>query len=191
MDIKIKTGQILNRFLDGFNLEIIKTHPKEAIKFAKKYFQGKEIIAAEIGVFYGTNAYYMNKLLNIKKFYLIDSYSKYAEYKEQETLPLLERAKSNAHRINNKGNEIWIEYNSEEAILKIPMIDFLYIDGNHEYSFVKKDLELYWKRINTGGIISGHDIQYEEVSKAVLEFAFKNKLNISFGDRRDWWIVKC
>lgn len=77
------------------------------------------------------------------------------------------------------------------AISEIPCnIDFVYIDGNHEYEYVKKDMELYWNVLNNGGILSGHDIQCAGVSKAVLEFSRKNDLEVSFGDRRDWWIIK-
>lgn len=191
MDMRIKAGQIFNKILDKYNLEIIRTHPKEAIKFAKKHFNGKEIISAEIGVFFGKNALEINKNLKVKRLYLIDPYMKYEEYKEDTAYNNLKEARKNAHKINHFRNVIWIEEYSSEAIKKInEKIDFLYVDGNHEYEYVKKDLELYWPKINKGGIISGHDIQYQGVSKALIEFANKNKLEIFFGDRRDWWIIK-
>lgn len=36
-------------------------------------------------------------------------------------------------------------------------IDFIYIDGNHQYNFVKQDIENYFSKIKPGGIIAGHD----------------------------------
>lgn len=36
-------------------------------------------------------------------------------------------------------------------------IDFVYIDGNHDYSFVKDDITEWSKKVKKGGIISGHD----------------------------------
>jgi cephalosporin hydroxylase len=36
-------------------------------------------------------------------------------------------------------------------------IDFIYIDGNHSYESVTKDLQLYLPKIKKGGFISGHD----------------------------------
>ena len=36
-------------------------------------------------------------------------------------------------------------------------IDFIYIDGNHSYDSVTKDLQLYLPKIKKGGFISGHD----------------------------------
>jgi len=183
--------QKINGFLSkNFRIEIISTK-RESIKFAKKYFKNKKIVAAEIGVFFGYNAKDINKSLNISKLYLIDPYAKYEEYKKDSAYPLLKRAKKNSHKINKKNNILWIEEFSDKALKDIKEdLDLLYVDGNHEYEFVKKDLELYWKKIKKGGIIAGHEIQYKGVSKALLEFANKNNLEINFGDRRDWWIIK-
>ena len=36
-------------------------------------------------------------------------------------------------------------------------IDFIYIDGRHDYESVKRDLELYLPKLKNGGIIGGHD----------------------------------
>lgn len=53
--------------------------------------------------------------------------------------------------------------------------DWIYIDGNHQYEVVKKDLELYYPKIKAGGFITGDD--YGEggwwqggVKRAVDEF---------------------
>lgn len=52
-------------------------------------------------------------------------------------------------------------------------IDFIYIDGNHQYEFVKKDLELYVPKVKSCGIIAGHDYggpTTPGVTKAVDEY---------------------
>lgn len=36
-------------------------------------------------------------------------------------------------------------------------LDFIYIDGNHSYEYVKLDLELWWDKIKVGGFLMGHD----------------------------------
>ncbi len=167
------------------NIEIVRTHPRESILFAKEFFKGRKIIACEIGVWYGRNARIMNEKLNIRKFFLIDNYADTIINDFNK-----EKIESYAHKRNNKGNEVWIRKKSENAVEDIEMLDFLYIDGNHDYEYVKKDLELYWNKIEHGGIIAGHDIQEKGVSRAVIEFANRNNLKISFGERRDWWIIK-
>jgi hypothetical protein len=35
--------------------------------------------------------------------------------------------------------------------------DWLYLDGNHLYEFVKRDLELYYPKVKPGGCIAGDD----------------------------------
>lgn len=190
------TISLINNLLDNFfGIEIIKTRPKEAIKFAKRYFKGKQIIAIEIGVLRGVNSEQILKNLNIKRLYLIDPWISYSDYKKSEPERTQEALNEDFIRCKKKllkyKNKItYIREFSENAIKSVPIIDFIYIDGNHEYEYVKKDLELYWERVKKGGIISGHDIQASAVSTALLEFARKNNLKVNFGDRRDWWIIK-
>jgi hypothetical protein len=54
--------------------------------------------------------------------------------------------------------------------------DWVYIDGNHLYEFVKQDLELYAPKVKPGGYLVGDDYGVEGwwkngVQKAVDEFA--------------------
>lgn len=39
-------------------------------------------------------------------------------------------------------------------------LDFVFIDADHHYESVKKDIELWYPKIKVGGIISGHDYAY-------------------------------
>lgn len=41
-------------------------------------------------------------------------------------------------------------------------LDFLFIDGNHMYEYVKKDFEMYSPLVKKGGIIALHDIAENE-----------------------------
>jgi predicted O-methyltransferase YrrM len=40
-------------------------------------------------------------------------------------------------------------------------LDFIYIDANHKYDYVKEDIELWWPKLKSGGMISGHDYMPE------------------------------
>jgi len=186
--------QLMVNVLKFFNLKVRRILPREALKFAKKYFNGKEITACEIGVYYGENTKQMNKHLNIKRFYLVDSYvlyGKYASLERKKNKP--EVWKRKAHQLNKKGNEVWIEKFSDKAIEDIKeKLDFCYIDGNHTYEYVLNDLENYWKIMKKGGILSGHDMTIEDVSRAVIDFVKKHDLEVQFGDNInvDWWVIK-
>ncbi len=54
---------------------------------------------------------------------------------------------------------------------KLPELDFIYIDGDHRYKYVKNDIELSKTIVKKGGIIAGHDYNQIEldVIKAVDE----------------------
>ncbi len=183
----IQYNNYLNKLL---GMELIRVLPREATKFAKDYFSGKEIKVIEIGTLKGEHAKSILKNLNVKEITLIDPYEDYKSDGNYINAEIAEEiAKKRLQRYSNK--ILWIKDYSEKAINKIEeKMDFIYIDGNHEYEYVKKDLELYWKILKEGGIISGHDIQTNGVSEAVIEFCNINKLKLQIGNRRDWWIVK-
>lgn len=48
-------------------------------------------------------------------------------------------------------------------------LDFIFIDADHSYEGVKKDITLWSPKVKTGGYIVGHDIDWEGVKRAVEE----------------------
>lgn len=61
---------------------------------------------------------------------------------------------------NRKTDVEFIKKLSSEAVTQFEnnSLDFVYIDGNHEYDYVLHDLEDWYPKIKTGGILAGHDI---------------------------------
>lgn len=50
------------------------------------------------------------------------------------------------------------------------LFDFVYIDGNHNYEFVKEDLDLWWPKVKYEGYFGGHDYNMaDNVGRAVNE----------------------
>ena len=171
----------------------IKPLPKSSVLFAKEYFKDKSVVIVEIGVWKGSNAKDLNRNLNVRKFYLIDCYDDYDDYEVMGKKGLQEESERIAHRRNalySKTN-VWIKKYSSVAVKDIKEgLDFVYIDGNHKYNYVKRDLKLYWDKLKVGGILAGHDIDQKDVSEAVIEFVKENNLEIQFGASMDWWIIK-
>jgi len=63
---------------------------------------------------------------------------------------------------NIKGSEdfgVMIRATSEVAadIFANESLDFVYIDANHAYDFVKQDIALWYPKVKKGGYLGGHD----------------------------------
>lgn len=64
------------------------------------------------------------------------------------------------------------ESSATVSAFKDDSVDFIYIDGDHSYSQVKRDLRDYFPKIKKGGIIAGHDyceVAWPETVNAVDE----------------------
>jgi len=64
-----------------------------------------------------------------------------------------------------------IQKPSLEAVHDFPdaSINFLFIDGSHEYDDVKADVTAWLPKVVPGGVIAGHDFNWEGVRRAVDE----------------------
>ena len=168
--------------------------------------QKKNLVGAEIGVYAGLHALNILTNLDIHKLYLIDPYEIYPGLDTAagtETANDMNSARNQAEEIlaDHKDKIVWIKDFSENAVKKIKEdLDFVYIDGNHKYDYVKKDLELYFPLIKEDGLMAGHD--YDEgnsnngVKRAVNEF-FKDKdmkvfsaISRDSDNSNDWWCFK-
>jgi len=84
---------------------------------------------------------------------------------------------------------------SEKGVKKIPKgVDFVFIDGNHDYDVVVKDIRLYEKKVRSGGVLSGHDYHHKAVRDAVDEYVKKHNRELHLEKDFDlcmvfWWRV--
>lgn len=168
--------------------------PRGMIKAVKKRFHNKPLIGVEIGVCKGVHAESILKTLNIQKLWLIDPYESYgtcdSAFSTKELIQFFLEAKDRLKPYKNR--IVWIKKKSEDAINDIPNeLDFIYIDGNHDYPFVKKDIERYYPKVKNGGFLGGHDFSMRRkgVVKAVIEFTAKNSLQLHGDSPYDWWIM--
>lgn len=65
-----------------------------------------------------------------------------------------------------------VEKRSDNAFKDVPdnSIDFLFIDGDHRYTQCRRDLDNWWPKIKTGGMICGHDCEYKEWDEKYIEY---------------------
>ena len=173
-------------------------------KIKRKLFPTKEALArtrllelmpkngtcAEVGAWKGEFSKMILEITKPDKLYIIDPYKFFGEYKNawyggkvggQERMDAIyeDIQQQFASEITSGQLEIY-RATSEEGIQRIEdnSLDWIYIDGNHMYEYVKKDLELAWDKVKSGGFVTGDDYGLEGwwedgVKKAVDEFIDK------------------
>lgn len=66
-------------------------------------------------------------------------------------------------------------------------IDFVFIDANHTYEFVSKDIAAYLPKMKKGSIMSGHD--YNEHHPGVIQAVNEAFTNVNYIKEEDvWWV---
>ena len=148
----------------------------------------KDLVICEIGVFKGEFSEYILENIIPKELHLID---------------IFDGQMCSGDKDGN--NIVWIDLNNQYEILKNKYRDFdnvhihkgnsvdilkkfedeyfdiIYIDGDHSYEGVTKDLELSRNKIKNAGYICGHDYTIDKfpgVVRAVNEFVDKYGLEI-------------
>lgn len=177
---------------------------------------GNNLRGAEIGICEGWNADYVLDGISLQKFYMIDPYT-YFDFSLNSVEEFDRQYKLVINKYGKLPNVEVLRKTSEEASRMIPDgdLDFVYIDANHFYPYVKQDIDLWWPKVHSGGILCGHD--YDNVPpearledfiysyvvngtcygvvKAVRDFAKSNNLIINSAQVErehvlDWWIDK-
>ena len=136
----------------------------------------------EIGCAFGGHLEKILSTTNIEKLYGVDPYAFYSNYeKENDALCMKQDildyicnfVKINLSYYNNRF-ELIRDYSANSANLFYDnSLDFVYIDGNHSYEYVNKDLTLWWPKIKSGGMLCGHDYNHScipQVTQCVDNF---------------------
>ena len=76
-----------------------------------------------------------------------------------------------------------IEGDSSIVADKIPNVDLVFIDADHSFKGCSKDILAYKDKVNKNGILSGHDIDYLGVNKAVNQLV----KNYDVGPNNVWF----
>lgn len=127
--------------------------------FQQHHLTGK---AVEVGTFEGDYAHQILKTWT-GKLYLVDVWCKLNDDEYQDVLNSCDPVVTYTNCFNNiKGHERrchMLRCFSEDALdlFDDESLDFVYIDANHKYEFVKKDLEMWYPKVRKGGVFAGHD----------------------------------
>ncbi len=166
--------------------------------FSKKTYQrpfdflikDKNLVGAEVGIWRGYHAFLMFQVMDIKKLSLIDPWVDYSGYKGEDSFEYTKKfLKDYSDRIN------LIRKTSEEAskLFEDESLDFVYIDGNHTYEHVIRDINLWAPKVKSGGIVAGHDYDgaFSGTVKAVNEYCNKNKIEFEVRGKKNFSYYDC
>lgn len=70
-------------------------------------------------------------------------------------------------------------------------LDFVYIDGNHDFKYIAEDLAEWTRKVKKGGIVSGHDYFYTKTGTSDVHWhvAFVLKAYLAAYSIANWYIL--
>jgi hypothetical protein len=169
--------------------KLLGLRPQHRRAFLLKYFPPGSV-GAEIGVYKGDFSRRLLDDVKPEKLHLIDPwkyedaeiyqnawYGGHAEGQQSE-LDAIHESVLERFKDEIKRGQVEVHRSSSSDATRMfqnGYFDWIYIDGNHLYEFVKKDLEMYFNLVKAGGLITGDDYHTEGwwrggVKKAVDEF---------------------
>lgn len=148
----------------------------------------KNIVMAEIGCYVGESTSIFAE--KVKEVYAIDPWKNGyddhdgASYKHKMD-DVYAQFQENTKRFKNI---VTVRKPSLEAVVEFEdhSLDFVYIDGEHTYTAVKKDIMAWLPKVKPGAYIGGHDISMGGVAHAIFEH-FKGVERV-FSDSS--WVVR-
>lgn len=154
---------------------------------------------AEIGVWKGHTSIVLLKYIpTIQQYHLVDPWENYEAYDESGDRKAgsdlsLARAICEDRLINYSRKLVWHQSCSVNAAKEFRdgSLDMAFIDANHDYNYVKQDIDVWWPKVREGGFLGGHDYHGEDfpgVCKAVNErFGYGG---YRLGPDAVWWRFK-
>jgi predicted O-methyltransferase YrrM len=157
---------------------------------------GPDLVGCEVGVDRGESTKYLFEMVpSIQMLYLIDPWKEFVDSEhgliDQETVD--EFRKIALQNIAPYQDRVCLfEDTSESAVDAIAdnTLDFIFIDGDHSFVGVSRDIDMFWSKMKVGGIFSGDDYNREQVARAVDEFAEAKGLQKQVIGSVFWYFVK-
>ena len=163
----------------------------------------KNAIGAEIGVAKGGFSASLLKLATPTKLHLIDPWKQYEPFTKMTTQEQIDRVAEGVLKLFEKeiaaGTVVIHRAMSTEAMAEFPdgYLDWIYVDGDHQYEFAKQDLELAMKKVKPGGVITGDDYDHPKltargwgnVKKAVDELTSAKRVKLVTIERYQYVLI--
>jgi len=164
-----------------------------------KVLQSRNLhVGAEIGVDFGGHSESILKYPAVTKLYGIDPYQHDPNYIDSMNLPqdeFDELYRFTTTRLSKFGDRYQhVRKPSQAAVNDIPdKLDFVYIDADHSYEGVFKDICTWFDKVRDGGVVGGHDYEHPdliEVKQAVDDFFSRLDWEVHTEGGMVWWVEK-
>lgn len=137
-----------------------------------------ECRGAEVGVYYGRMSRRLLEHMPGLTLYMVDCWKEYSDDQKSGSARLSKINQEKWDAIKNTAYGIVDDYKDRAIILEgdsVAMadevedasLDFVFIDGDHSYRGVKRDIRAWKPKVKPGGWLMGHDANRPGVLKAV------------------------
>ena len=156
-----------------------------------------EVDRTKIGVYRGNSSQSLRCCFPKASLYLIDPWVLYDAYRSPTAGPISKKAEDYEQAYlyvkevfsNDPKAQILRKTSLEAAALVPNDLDLVFIDGNHDYEYVKQDIALWQPKIRKGGILAGHDFNREIFPGVVRAVEERFGEEIAIGPDDVWAVV--
>ncbi len=160
-------------------------------------FLGTGGVGVEIGIADGGNAEAVLAYIRPDTYYLVDPWQVYEGYNTKFPQKHFDELYDTVVRkFSGNAAASILRMTSEQASEVVPdRLDFVYVDGNHAYEFKMLDMERWYPKIRSGGVLCGDDYNIVATQQVVRDFCDKHKVTFEVSEFTpphppEFWIIK-
>ena len=177
--------------MEHFNENIIGwfTWPRLYKDMAETLSDGATVV--EVGTYEGKSfAYLMCEMVNTGKRFKITGVDSFT-FMGENGKPILENFIEHMKPVEGMYDTIISQSWDAARLFKDESIDFVFLDADHVYESIKRDIQAWLPKVKKGGVIAGHD--YCDVHPGVIQAVdeiFGKKVDKGYIDELCWLIQK-
>jgi len=175
----------------------LKVHTSGLIGLVEKHLPQQEILGVEVGIDHGDNVFDLLKHFPDLLLYGVDAWESICEPCTEEWVKAVEARRYFLNRVQSDRFTLLCSTSVNAAKVIDTSLDFIFIDANHSYEFVKQDLIAWFPKLRYGGLFCGHDYNGHGdkvgkfgVKKAVDEFAALYGQEVKVTKGLVWYCIK-
>lgn len=167
----------------------IRDYPKHRESLVRMINEEKSIVVAEVGVYRCMTAkILLENCPSIKTYYMVDQWHPFGNGDKEAGCPVGEEWEEDYR----KAVDLCMKYSGVATIIREDSayaaqyfddhsLDFVFVDADHSYQGVLRDLLAWKNKVRSGGILAGHDyyIAWPGVMQAVDELFCPEELTFA------------